>query len=370
MNSGNLTNSDPAPIVDDSAWAEFCDHLKTTGEVVLGKGAPTDPFNRAEGYRYLTRLLRAGLESNVEFSDPRFPVFFSLSHDTIKIGNDNPDNFYQNCNVSGQYDYLISGTRGTVDYLSLETKAGSYDTTGSMEPTGHVEADELEINDDGSFEIILSCKPHKGNWLPMTADTTSILVRQTFLNRLLETRAQLKIECLNGAGNNYLVPETFERQLLNAGQFVRSTATIFTDWMQIFSEHINALPSNDQSMCLKAGGDPSIHYMNSYWKLAPDEALLIEAKKIPSCKTWNFQLSNYWMESLDHRYYCIHTNKHKATYEKDGSVKIVIAHSDPGEAYPNWLTTAGHDQGAMLFRWVEADSHPPVDTRVVKFSEL
>jgi hypothetical protein len=55
-------------------------------------------------------------------------------------------------------------------------------------------------------------------------------------------------------------------------------------------------------------------------------------------------------------------------YEKDGSVKIVVAHKDPG--CPNWLTTAGHPCGTMLFRWVKADSHPQPKTRVVKTEAL
>jgi hypothetical protein len=38
--------------------------------------------------------------------------------------------------------------------------------------------------------------------------------------------------------------------------------------------------------------------------------------------------------------------------------------------YPNWLKTTGGDRGGNLFRWVEADEHPPVTTRIVKFAEL
>ena len=76
------------------------------------------------------------------------------------------------------------------------------------------------------------------------------------------------------------------------------------------------------------------------------------------------------MESLDYRYHQIHTNKHLAHYRNDGSVQIVVAHDDPGPACPNWLTTAGHTRGAMLFRYVEANTFPPIATRVVKTSEL
>ncbi len=357
-------------IIDGSAWHEFCDALKSAGDVVLRPETPADAFNRAEGFRYLTRLLRVGLESNVEFNDARFPVFYSLAHETAKIGNDNPDNFYQNCNISGQYDYRITGTRGTVPYLSIETKAGQYGTTGTMAPTGHIESSELDIAADGSFEIIVSAAHQPGNWLPMQPQTDNLLVRQTFHDRRNETRAELHIECINAEGNNHLQAAAFAEQLRNTTNFVRATANIFTDWMVGYSKHINQLPADDQARCQAAGGDSSIHYLQSYWQLAADEALVIEAKKIPQCRTWNFQLSNFWMESLDYRYHKISVNKHTAHYQSDGSVKIIVAHEDPGPSYPNWLTTAGHELGSMLFRWVEADEHPPVNTSVVKFADL
>ena len=81
-----------------------------------------------------------------------------------------------------------------------------------------------------------------------------------------------------------------------------------------------------------------------------------------------FQLNNYWMESLDYRYFQIHTNKHLATYREDGSVRIVVAHEDPGVA--NWIHTTGHESGTMCFRWIKAAQHPQPATRVVKLNEV
>lgn len=359
-----------ATFIDGRAWHQFCDDLKDVGDQILRPDVPQDEATRAEGYRYLTRLLRLGLENNVEFNNPRFPAFYSLSHETAKIGNDNPDNFYQNCNISGQYEYRIFGNKGTVPYLSIETKAGQFGTSGDMAPTGHIEAAQLECDANGNFELWLSCKKRAGNWLPMTEATDNLLVRQTFHDRQSESKAELKIECLNADGDNFLHPQEFAQQLQSTSNFMRGTAGLFIDWMQVFSQHINKLPSNDQSMCLRAGGDPSIHYMNSYWQLADDEALVIHAAKIPDCRTWNFQLSNYWMESLDYRYYNISVNKHSANYNDDGSVTIVVAHKDVSEHCPNSLVTTGHNLGAMLFRWVEATEFPPVETRVVKLADF
>ena len=79
-------------IVNGAAWAEFCDALKETGKLLDAEKAPQDALNRAEGYRYLTRMLRAGLESFLESGDAAFPVLRCPVHETIKMGADNPDN--------------------------------------------------------------------------------------------------------------------------------------------------------------------------------------------------------------------------------------------------------------------------------------
>ena len=42
------------------------------------EGAPNDAFNQAEGYRYLSRLVRAGLENFIECNDARAPRFNAI----------------------------------------------------------------------------------------------------------------------------------------------------------------------------------------------------------------------------------------------------------------------------------------------------
>ena len=116
-----------------------------------------------------------------------------------------------------------------------------------------------------------------------------------------------------------------------------------------------------------AGGDPNIAYYHSYWSLAPDEALVVELEP-PECDFWNFQLANHWLESLDYRYHKIHVNKLTARYRDDGSVRIVVAHEDPG--VENWLDTCGHERGTMCVRWIRAKTHPDPSARVVKLAKL
>lgn len=355
-------------IVSGDAWEEYCDTLKAAGASLKFPGTPQDPFDQAEGYRYLARLARAGLEGFLEDADPRAPVLKRVVHETIKMGADNPDNYYQNASISGAYTYRIRGNRGTVNYLAFGTQAGHYGQGGGLPPTGFLESTQLEMDENGDFEIVLSCEKQPGNWLRMTPETGLLIVRQTFADREKETLASLRIERTDGPGEPLpITPQMVDEGLKNASTLVAGASLLFAKWARDFQAHSNQLPRFDQEVSNKAGGDPNIAYYHSHWKLGPDEALVIEAKP-PVCDTWNFQLNNYWMESLDYRFFPIHVNKHTAKYRADGAVRIVVAHRDPG--LPNFISTVGHTSGTMLFRWIRAEAHPVPSTRVVPFAEL
>ncbi len=357
-----------ARIVSGQSWEEFCDTLKAAGATLRFPGAPRDPFQQAEGYRYLSRLVRAGLEGFLEDADPRAPVLKRVVHETVKMGADNPDNYYQNASISGACEYRIRGNRGTVAYLAFATQAGHYGQGGGLPPTGALEASELETDADGDFEIAVSCEKRPGNWLPMKPESGLLIVRQTFLDRTTERLASLTVERVDGPGQPLPVtPQAVDDGLRNASTLVAGASLLFAKWARDFQKHANELPQFDPAVSNAAGGDPNIAYYHSYWRLGPDEALVIDVVP-PRCQYWNFQLNNYWMESLDYRWFRVHTNKHLATANADGSVRIVVAHDDPG--HPNWIRTVGHTEGTMCFRWVRADAHPVPRTRVVRRAEV
>jgi hypothetical protein len=336
-------------VVGGKAWEEFCEQLKAAGGALMYPGTPTDPFQQAEGLRYLTRLTRAGLEAFVEYGDPAFPVLRRMVHETVKMGADNPDNHYFNAQISGEYEYRITGKRNTVHYIGFFTQNGNYGTTGKMTPCGKLEDSELNLMPDGSFEIILS-KTRKGkNWLMIEDETGLVMVRQTFSDRSAEIPAEISIENMDGRKSpDPLTPMMVDEGLKTASLFVAGAPALFSKWAKGFQKHTNELPLFDPETSNRAGGDAGIYYYHSHWKLALDEALVIDVKP-PQCDSWNFQLNNYWMESLDYRYFHICINKAGASYNPDGSVTVVITHHNPG--VPNWIETAGHTEGTMCWRW-------------------
>ncbi len=356
-------------VCSGQAWEAFCDTLKRAGQQILRPEAADSELDRAEGWRYLTRLLRIGLEMHVEFADPAFPGFFAPSHETAKIGADNPDNLYLMARIAGQHEYRIRGRRGSVSYLSIGSQKGGYETDGRMEQTGFVDARDLQIDADGHFELIVSACEQPGNWLRLEPTSNAVIVRQTFIDRQREQPAQLSIQRIG----DQLRPQPLDAERLQAGlgnaaRFVEGTASLFADWAQSYLPHLNALPAADQALCQRVGGDPNIHYYHSAWELAEDQMLVIRLPRIPVCRFWNLQINNWWMESLDYRYHRVHHNPHSAVLDADGGVTMVLAHRDPGHA--NWLDTCGHRRGTMCLRWVGAEEHPTPLTELRPYASL
>jgi len=358
-------------IVTGKAWEDFCERLKTAGAALTYPGAPRDAFQQAEGVRYLSRLTRAALEANVEYGDTAFPELRRMVHETVKLGADNPDNHYLNAQISGEYEYRIVGKRNTIDYLGFFTQNGNYGTTGDLAPCGVLEDKDLQIDADGSFEIILS-KTKKGkNWLKIESDTSSLIVRQTFSDRNKEKPADLKIENLNDQkAPAPITPEKIDKGLDTAALFVAGAPMLFAKWANGFKKHPNTLPVFDPGISNAAGGDSNIIYHHSYWKLEDDEVLVIEFIP-PDCDTWNFQLNNYWMESLDYRYFPVSINKSSAVLQKNRKVKIIVSKTNPG--LPNWIDTCDHKEGTMCLRWYRLkDGIKPIepDCKTVRISDI
>ena len=354
-----MSDTDDA-VLTGQAWTDFCRALEAAGQVVLA--GPATPLDRAEGYRYLSRLLRNSLYATLENSDTDRPRWQGL--DLVKIGADNPDNVYHSAPVKGTNRYRITGSRGTIAYASFGSKANRYAKDGTMASTGELRNDDLYVESDGSVEIIVSAdKPDEAsNWLPLAEDSTMIVLRESYLDRTTETPGSYAIERIGETpATAPLTTVHLVRSLQRTAMGVHGTAATFQKWSELFMTRPNELPDWGQEMFQKAGGDPEIFYLHGYWTLEPGQAWVIETD-VPDAPYWNFQLDNWWMESMDWDKR-ITVNKHTAQLE-DGRLTLVVAAQDPG--WGNWIDTTGHTSGTALLRWVGTDHHPLPTCRVVE----
>jgi hypothetical protein len=355
-------------VSNGQAWERFCERLKEAGRIMLRPETPLSEIDRAEGVRYLSRLTRLGLQLCFEHSDPDFPVFLNAWNATTKAGSDNPDNLYLNTHIAGDREYRLRGTRGTAPYLRFGTLADRYATQGVMALTGSLRSKDMIFDSAGRFEIAVSRDPRPGNWLALAADSSLLIVRQNFADRSRELPATVSIERVGGpAAPGPLSAKRADRALRAAASFVARIAGRYVDWVKWFQADPNRLHDLEGTPFHEEGGDPNTCYLHGYWSIGADEALVLETP-VPACEMWNFQLSNYWMESLDYRYHQVCVNKHGARYNADGSVTLVIASSDPGVG--NFLDTAGHRCGMMILRWTRAQSRPLPTCRVKKLATL
>jgi hypothetical protein len=354
-------------LFDDSSWNAFCDQLRSAGQQILEQ-APEDNLDRAEGFRYLARLTSHALGRFTERPNPLRPA---ISYVSPRIGGDNPDFLYGSCTVSGKHQYQIRGQRQQAFNIGIGAYYGGLGSGGGLQCAGYLLLSDLEVNADGSFEIVVSEQEQPGNWLPMVAECNSLLIRQTVLNRGQDTPADLQVVCLDGEGSQQrvpaLTPAAFEKSLQNAGLFVGGVVGQFLHWTNTFKARTNEIHPTDPSLLAIAQGDPNTFYHNGYFELAEDEALEITLDP-PNCEYWNLQVANHWLESLDYLDYCTHYNHASAKAGEDGKVRLYIAGTDPG--VDNWIDTAGHARGCISMRWIKADEDRLASTRLLKLSDI
>ena len=237
-----------------------------------------------------------------------------------------------------------------------------------MALTGSLRAVDMSFGEGGSFEIAVSRAPRPGNWLPLQPDSSVLTVRQNLGDRRHEIPATVHIERIGGpAVPRNLSPKRADWALRGAVSFLERIAVRYAGWAQWFQAQPNRLHDLKDTPFHEEGGDPRTCYMHGYWAIEPDEALVLETP-VPLCDMWNFQLNNYWMESLDYRHHPICINKQQAECNPDGSLTLIAAAGDPG--VENFLDTTGHRCGMMTFRWTGAHSHPVPRCRVEKLATL
>ena len=218
---------------------------------------------------------------------------------------------------------------------------------------------------DRSFELFLGGERGAAlNWMPLPADAGSLIVRQTFADRSVETASELSIERLGAQGRAPpLAPEKVAQALATTPALLRALVGMALQWSDDLAQSKNRF-SEVMPGAAAVFRDPNIHFHAAYFELAADEGLLVEARP-PRCDYWMFVLSNHWLETLDYTRHRITLNHHTARLEPDGSVKLIVAGRDPG--HPNWLDSAGHARGTIGVRWVGPDVIDVIPSaRVVK----
>ena len=165
-------------------WELFCDGIKAAGREILSTGRGSDEVTEAEGLRYLTRLLRGGIERQVEYADPLDPFMAPTKNERLKWGLDNPDSIYLMTEVDGRYEYELTGNVGSVPYFNLTSAERGQDAR--QVTTGFLDRSAVKTDAAGNFTIRIGGPQRGENWLQLAPGSTTVMLRQTFGDRASE----------------------------------------------------------------------------------------------------------------------------------------------------------------------------------------
>ncbi len=354
------------------AWEEFCDGLKAAGDIVFSDTVPATPIDRAEGFRYLSRIIGVGLDSLLENNTPDFPFVTRYFWPTRKQGGDNPDALYLTAVIDGKETYRIVGDRGSAHFVVFTVLQWADTVEGAGYFYGRPQAQllgrDLKTEWDGGFELVLSPDEHAGNWIKTDSKTCRFTIRQFFGDWERERPMTIRIERVGAEGETPapLTPERVTESLCDVARFVAGSTRYWAgrmDYLQKEALHTVRPSQARGKLDATSGGFGLV----GGWRVQPDEALVIEVTP-PKCDWWNFEFGSTWFETMDYRYHLANINSKLAVTEEDGSVRVVVAHQDPG--VPNWLDPAGHTQGYMVVRWMQSNDEVVPAFRLIKLAEL
>jgi hypothetical protein len=112
---------------------------------------------------------------------------------------------------------------------------------------------------------------------------------------------------------------------------------------------------------------PGIGYSGVSFKLADDEAILIEGKDVP-CRYWSCQVFDHYLRAGDYRHYPVAINNRQTVYDEDGYFRIYACRENPGVT--NWICTEGRHRGQVVLRTLLAETDLLPEMSVIKVANI
>ena len=351
----------------------MCDTLKESVDYIFDPVLGADASEQAEGLRHQLRMFYWATDRILENSDTDHPELGWTY--PFKVGQDNPDALYQSAPVNLNRTYRLAGRIDTLRYLGISLMDYSF---GRGKITQLLDLGSPDLTDigGGRIDIIFSPDPdpgnHKGDWFRVEPTECRLFVRQFFSDWAAESHAELYFECLDPAGPPGRLDPVKACELFD--EAAREVDTVPKYWTHFALNQrdrgqINSfdhIPARKVSQSTE-GGSEKQSYGQCWYEVGTDEALLFEVTP-PDCLYWNIQVGDTWYQSLDFVNLPTTMNDSQARLDPDGVLRVVISHQDPG--IQNWIALGGCPQGAVTYRWNNADSAPVPTLRLLPVSEI
>ena len=171
-------------VVDGTAWREFCDLLARRRRVDPGRGQPRRPARPGRGvpHAHPAAAGRARVPPRARASRPTPSSSAPATRRSRSSARTRTTTTSARRSTGGTT--TGSGARGARRSGSASTSSPAPGSAAAGPGTGAtLHEEQMHIEPDGSFEVIISQREHPGNWLRSEADTRSIAIRQTFLDK-------------------------------------------------------------------------------------------------------------------------------------------------------------------------------------------
>jgi hypothetical protein len=343
------------------AWSELLALLAEADTRYLGKDWNIErAADIADGHRFLMHVLHSGMEQWLE-ADPAHPQAVRFVTPTLKLLGDNPDAIYYTAPVDPLRRYRVRGNTGGAVYTSLTIEGGNSEGHYPKRVAGALNDSQFDVKRDGSFEVILGPGEQGRNRLALEPDAGTLTTRHYFETMKCMAAdpyppVRLVVEPIEDPGP----PPTPSDASIAAG--IRRVANYFRaatldmkpldpavqpPWVSRVPNSFNA-PMKWQPA---EGGFGAVDnaYSSAPYLVMPDQALVIEGRWPKKARFANLVLWNRFMQTYDFAHRRVSLNRKQTKLERDGSFRIVIAHSDPG--VPNWIDAEGRVSGLIFWRF-------------------
>lgn len=368
--------------IASKAWEDFCEDLKQAGEVLLRQNTPKDQITQSEGLRYLIRQVHVGFENAYELQDMQHPRMFPMVGSHKLYEGVTGDCRFHHAYFDGRVTNILRGKRGQSPLIEIGVYNGKGGFSENSVQTAGITEEQLKVNADGSFELVLSPrKPESqndgSNWIETSADSSYIMIREYAANWMGLQPGQYEMR-REGAGyaQGPLKMEPLLEGIEGTKHWMQSVpkrwAAISDFWLNLApNKFVEEIPQND---VINIGIPKGHQFAVCCMTLEPGQAMIVRFKP-DDVPYWSLSLVNYWWEPLayrehfDARQTTTAINNATATIEADGSVKAIVANR-PSQG-PNWLDTRGHERCTVLFRISRSPNPvPKFETEFVDLATL
>lgn len=296
-------------------------------------------------------------------SDPARPMLINTQYSPWNWGHSNPDTLYLSARIDDAHDYRVFGRLGSVAQTTFGVYAGRDDQAQAVK----TQAEDLQVEDDGSFEIYFSREQFGTNWFELPPGANSFCCYQTFGDWERQSKGVVRIECVNP--QQPARPASLGEAVAAFDAQLDESRDLFTMWVKDIPARVfGALPKNFVIPPMQPPSAMAGAWFSPIpWQLDDGEALVLDYEVPPASPYVGVCLTDAWSAMIDIETRQTSLNLGQSTIQ-DGKVRVLLATEDFG--VHNWLDAGGYRSGIVTWRATATDQPAAPIATVIRTDQI